>query len=109
VAQANLIDPKINERFSEKNFPKCFEEYADMLHWYDRWHTVLDTNDPPFWKWFGGVEELLGRVSQLIEELPWLCGMKAALHRVQQDSTHCTTVVGNDVELGFCHHDATGQ
>jgi len=54
VEQANLKDPQVIERFSEKNFPKCFEEYADMLTWNQRWHTVLDTNDPPFWKWFVG-------------------------------------------------------
>ena len=48
IAQANLKDPAVNERFSEKHFPKCFEEYADMLTWYERWHTVLDTSDPPF-------------------------------------------------------------
>ncbi len=54
IEQANLKDPKVTERFSEKNFPKCFEEYADMLTWNQRWHTVLDTNDPPFWKWFVG-------------------------------------------------------
>ncbi len=52
--QAYLNDPKVTERFSEKNFPKCFEEYADMLTWFERWHTVLDTSDPPFWKWFVG-------------------------------------------------------
>jgi acetyl-CoA synthetase len=54
IAQANLNDPAVNERFAEKNFPKCYEEYADMLTWYERWKTVLDTNDPPFWKWFVG-------------------------------------------------------
>ena len=54
VAQANLTDPSVNERFAEKNFPQCFEEYADMLTWYKRWDKVLDTNDPPFWKWFVG-------------------------------------------------------
>src|SRR5215472_7733283 len=54
VEQANLKDPQVTERFSEKNIPKCFEEYADMLTWNQRWHTVLDTNDPPFWKWFVG-------------------------------------------------------
>ena len=36
IAQANLTDPEINERFAEKNFPRCFEEYADMLTWYRR-------------------------------------------------------------------------
>ncbi len=54
VAQANLKDPAIMERFSEKNFPKCFEEYADMLTWVRRWDTVLDTSEPPFWRWFVG-------------------------------------------------------
>ena len=54
IEQANLKDPKVMERFSEKNFPKCYEEYADMLTWFEKWHTVLDTNDPPFWKWFVG-------------------------------------------------------
>ena len=54
IAQANLQDPSVNERFAEKNFPKCFEEYADMLTWSKRWETVLDTSKPPFWKWFVG-------------------------------------------------------
>jgi acetyl-CoA synthetase len=54
IEQANLTDPKVMTRFSEKNFPKCYEEYAEMLTWYKRWKTVLDTNDPPFWKWFVG-------------------------------------------------------
>jgi acetyl-CoA synthetase len=54
VAQANVKDPAINERFAEKNFPKCFEEYAEMLTWDKRWDTVLDTSEPPFWKWFVG-------------------------------------------------------
>jgi acetyl-CoA synthetase len=54
IGQANLTDPSVNERFSEKNFPECFREYADMLSWDQYWHTTLDTNEPPFWKWFVG-------------------------------------------------------
>ncbi|MBK9090778.1 MAG: acetate--CoA ligase [Holophagales bacterium] len=54
VTQANMADPQIDERFAEKNFPKCYEEYAELLTWYERWHTVLDTQEPPFWKWFVG-------------------------------------------------------
>jgi len=54
IQQANLNDPSVNDRFAEKNFPKCFEEYAALLHWHERWHTVLDTSEPPFWKWFVG-------------------------------------------------------
>ena len=54
IGQANLTDPSITARFSEKYFPECFREYADMLSWDQYWHTTLDTNDPPFWKWFVG-------------------------------------------------------
>jgi acetyl-CoA synthetase len=54
VAQANAADPAIRERFSEQNFPECFTEYADLLAWDRKWDTVLDTSNPPFWKWFVG-------------------------------------------------------
>jgi acetyl-CoA synthetase len=54
IAQANLNDPAVNERFGEKNFPECFREYADMLTWDSPWRTTLDTSDAPFWKWFVG-------------------------------------------------------
>jgi acetyl-CoA synthetase len=54
VGQANLADPAVVERFSEKNFPECFREYADLLSWDHYWHTTLDTSKPPFWKWFVG-------------------------------------------------------
>jgi acetyl-CoA synthetase len=54
VEQANLKDPRIVESFAEHNFPKCFEHYANMLTWYQPWHTVLDASDAPFWKWFVG-------------------------------------------------------
>ena len=54
VAQANMADPGAFERFSEKNFPECYREYADLLTWDRYWHTTLDTSNPPFWKWFVG-------------------------------------------------------
>ena len=54
IGQANMADPAIWERFSEKNFPECFREYADLLHWDKYWHTTLDSSNPPFWKWFVG-------------------------------------------------------
>jgi hypothetical protein len=53
-----------------------------------------------------GVEELFGRVSQLIEELPWLCSMQAEIIRGPQAPGHCTVVLGSNVRLGFCHHEA---
>ncbi|GAA2269433.1 MULTISPECIES: acetate--CoA ligase [Kitasatospora] len=54
VAQANAADPGILERFGEEHFPDCFNEYADLLSWDTRWHTVLDAGNAPFWKWFTG-------------------------------------------------------
>jgi acetyl-CoA synthetase len=54
IAQANMADPAVFERFSEENFPECFREYADLLSWDRYWHTILDTSSPPFWKWFVG-------------------------------------------------------
>src|SRR5579871_453963 len=54
IAHANAADPDIIERFSEKNFPECFREYAELLTWDRYWHTTLDTSNPPFWKWFVG-------------------------------------------------------
>ena len=54
VAQANMADSGAFDRFSLENFPECFHEYADLLSWDERWHTTLDTSNPPFWNWFVG-------------------------------------------------------
>ncbi|MGH8292874.1 MAG: acetate--CoA ligase [Gammaproteobacteria bacterium] len=54
IAQANVRDPAIRERFSEKHFPDCFKEYADLLTWSTPYTKVLDAGKPPFWKWFTG-------------------------------------------------------
>jgi acetyl-CoA synthetase len=54
VAQANMTDETIYDRFSLENFPNCFKEYADLLDWYEYWHTILDTSDAPCFKWFVG-------------------------------------------------------
>ena len=54
IGQANASDPAILDRFAEENFPECFREYADLLHWDEYWHTTLDTSNAPFWRWFSG-------------------------------------------------------
>ena len=54
IAQANMTDESIYDRFSLDSFPECFKEYADLLDWYKYWETTLDTSNPPFWKWFVG-------------------------------------------------------
>ena len=54
IAQANMTDKSIYERFSLDNFPNCFKEYAELLDWYEYWDTILDTSDAPCFKWFKG-------------------------------------------------------
>ena len=54
IAQANLKDPALVKKFSEKNFPACFDHYASALDWDKKWHKTLDASNPPFWKWFVG-------------------------------------------------------
>jgi len=54
IAQANMTDEGIYDRFGLDNFPNCFKEYADLLDWDEYWHTILDTSDAPCWKWFVG-------------------------------------------------------
>lgn len=54
IAQANMPDPEMDARFGLDNFPECFKEYADLLSWYEYWHTTLDTSNAPSWKWFVG-------------------------------------------------------
>ena len=54
IAQANMVDPDIYNRFSIDNFPNYWKEYADLLDWYKYWDTILDTSDAPCYKWFKG-------------------------------------------------------
>ncbi|HEY8531136.1 MAG TPA: acetyl-coenzyme A synthetase N-terminal domain-containing protein, partial [Limnochorda sp.] len=54
IAQANLKDPGVYGRFSLEHFPGCFRAYADLLTWDEPWREILDTNNPPFWRWFVG-------------------------------------------------------
>ncbi|SCK15981.1 acetyl-coenzyme A synthetase [Variovorax sp. HW608] len=54
IAQANLTDGAIFERFAPDRFPECYKEFADLLDWFKYWETTLDTSHPPFWRWFVG-------------------------------------------------------
>jgi acetyl-CoA synthetase len=53
-AQANAGDEAILERFTEERFPESFAEYAEMLTWDRKWDAIVDTSNPPFFKWFVG-------------------------------------------------------
>ncbi|MBW2655350.1 MAG: AMP-binding protein, partial [Deltaproteobacteria bacterium] len=55
IAQANLTDEGIFDRFSLKNFPDYYTEFAELLTWYNKyWDEVLDSSDAPCYKWFKG-------------------------------------------------------
>jgi acetyl-CoA synthetase len=54
IAQANMTDEAVYDRFSLDNFPNCYKEYADLLDWYEYWDEILDTSDAPCFKWFKG-------------------------------------------------------
>ncbi len=53
-----------------------------------------------------GMEEVLGRLSQLIEELPWLCGMEARAHEIQLADGAWRVELGQEVKIGFCRQEA---
>jgi len=54
IAQANMSDETVYDRFSLDNFPNCYKEYADLLDWYEYWDEILDSSDAPCFKWFKG-------------------------------------------------------
>jgi hypothetical protein len=53
-----------------------------------------------------GMDELLGRISQLIEELPWICGMQARIRGVADDNGSCRAMLCPQVKLGFSSHES---
>ncbi|MHB1505449.1 MAG: acetate--CoA ligase [Sulfobacillus sp.] len=54
IAQANLTDRDIRKRYSLENFPTYYEDFANLLTWDKKWDKVLDSSNPPFYKWFVG-------------------------------------------------------
>ena len=82
IAQANMTDPGIYERFSLDNFPECFKEYADLLSWDKYWETTLDTSDAPCWKWFVG--GLINACYNCVDRHLPLYKNKAAIHFVPE-------------------------
>ncbi len=54
ILQANMTDVKILDKFGINNFPDCYKDYADILDWYKPYNNILDSSNPPFYKWFVG-------------------------------------------------------
>jgi len=53
VEHATITDAGIYEE-AESDWKGFWEKQADALDWSERWDTVLDDSDPPFYKWFTG-------------------------------------------------------
>ena len=51
--QALLSDPAVYER-AARDPQGWWAEQAEALDWFERWDTVLDDSNPPFYKWFQG-------------------------------------------------------
>jgi len=51
--QANISDEGVYEE-AEGDWKGFWEQQAEALDWQQKWDTVLDDSDPPFYKWFTG-------------------------------------------------------
>jgi acetyl-CoA synthetase len=91
MGQANLNDPDFVAQFDEKNFPECFRNYAELLHWDHYWHTTLDATNPPFWKWFVGGK--LNACYNCVDRHLAQHKNKAALIFVPEPETEAATVI----------------
>ncbi|MEX1142144.1 MAG: acetate--CoA ligase [Thermoleophilaceae bacterium] len=53
VERALLRDPAVYEE-AERDPEAWWAKQAEDLHWFERWDTVLDESQAPFYRWFGG-------------------------------------------------------
>ncbi len=51
--RALLSDPKVYEE-AAADPEGWWERHAEDLHWFERWNTVLDDSEAPFYRWFTG-------------------------------------------------------
>jgi len=54
IAQANLTDPTVMQRFSLEHFPECFREFGELLSWDKKWAQTFDASNAPLYRWFVG-------------------------------------------------------
>ena len=50
---AKITDAEIYDT-ADEDYQGFWAEQAEALHWDEKWDTVLDDSDPPFYKWFTG-------------------------------------------------------
>ncbi len=56
IAHANLKDWDETAAFARDNLEVFWEKEAEELEWFQKWDTVLDESQAPFYKWFTGAK-----------------------------------------------------
>ena len=54
IEQANVPDWDALARRASQDLAGFWEEQAEELDWFQKWETVLDDSNKPFYKWFSG-------------------------------------------------------
>jgi acetyl-CoA synthetase len=54
ISQANVPDPEAARREAAENLAGYWARRAGELEWFQKWDTVLDESNKPFYKWFVG-------------------------------------------------------
>ncbi len=54
IAQANVPDPEAARREAAEDLSGYWARRAGELEWFEKWDTVLDESNKPFYKWFVG-------------------------------------------------------
>jgi len=54
LQHANVTEYEKAYQFSVKNRESFWAQQAETLHWFEKWDKVLDSSNPPFYKWFTG-------------------------------------------------------
>ena len=91
IAQANLADPGIFQRFALDKLPESYKEFADLLDWYKYWDTTFDASNPPFWRWFVGGR--LNACYNCVDRHLATSGDKAALIWVPEPEAEATQAI----------------
>ncbi len=56
IEQANVKEYENLYKYSIEHREDFWAEQAEKLHWYKKWDKVLNSENPPFYKWFTGAK-----------------------------------------------------
>ena len=56
LERANIKEYDKMYKYSITHLEEFWDEQANHLSWYKKWDKVLDSSEPPFYKWFTGAK-----------------------------------------------------